>query len=99
MANPVERIEENLNMGAADIIMFIVSGGCIIIVALDARIALMCALLIYTSLFILFTLLTEEGISGFNPYVSGVAMMVCFVVICVSLLITYKKSNTPYGVV
>jgi len=99
MANPVERIEENLNMSVADILTMVVSCGIVIIVAFDARIALMCALLSYTSLFIVFTFLTDEGFSNFNPYYTGVAMMVCFVIICASLLITYKKSNTPFNVV
>ena len=97
-ADSVENIETNLQMSIADIIMIIVSGGIVIITAFDARIALMCAFLIYASLFILFTLMTEEGMTGFSPYYSGVAMMVCFVIICLSLLVTYKKSNTPYGV-
>lgn len=98
-ANPVEQIEENLDMSIADVIMIVVSCGIVIIVAFDVRIALMCALLIYSSIFIVFTLLTEEGFENFNPYFSGIAMMLCFVVLCVSILITYKKSNTPYNVV
>ena len=98
-ADAVETITDNLNMGLADIIMLVVTCGIIVISALDARIAVMCALLIYTSLFILFTLMTEEGMTGFNPYFSGVAMMLCFVVLCLSLLISYKKANTPYNVV
>lgn len=98
-ATAINTIENNLDMSIADIIMIIVSCGIIIIIAFDARIALMCALLLYTSIFILYTTITEEGISGFNPYYSGVAMMVCFIVLCLSLLITYKKSNTPLNVV
>lgn len=97
-ADAVETISDNLNMSIADIIMIVVSCGIIVISALDARIAVMCAFLIYCSLFILFTLMTEEGMSGFNPYYSGVAMMLCFVVICLSLLISYKKGNTPMTV-
>lgn len=90
------KVEENLDMSIADIILIIVSCGIIIITALDVRIALMCALLIYTGIFIVFTYLTEEGFSNFNPYYSGLAMMLCFVILCLGLLITYKKSNTPY---
>ena len=95
----IDNLEETLQMTIADIIMIIISGGIIVLIAFDARIALMLAFLLYASMFILFTLLTEEGFSNFNPYYSGVAMMLCFVLICLSLLITYKKSNTPYNVV
>lgn len=94
-ASSIDTFEANLQMSVADIIMIILSCGIIVIAAVEARIALMCAFLIYGGLFILFTFMTEEGMSGFNPYYSGVAMMVCFVIICLSLLITYKKANTP----
>ena len=98
-ADAVETVTDNLNMSIADIIMIVVSCGIIVIVALDARIAVMCAFLIYTSLFILFTLMTDEGMSGFNPYYSGVAMMLCFVILVLGLLISYKKGSTPMSVV
>ena len=98
-ADAITTMETNLNMSIADIIMVILSGGIVIVGALDARVALMFAFLIYTSVFILFTLVTEEGIAGFNPYYSGVAMMVCFVLLCLMLLVSYKKANTPLGVV
>jgi len=96
-ANALDTMETNLGMSIADIIMIVISAGCIIFVAVDARIALMIALLLYTGVFVLFTLATEEGYGNFNPYYSGVAMMLCFVVICLSLLISYKRGNTPYG--
>lgn len=98
-ADAISTMETNLNMSIADVIMVVVSGGIVIVGALDARIALMFAFLVYTSIFILFTLVTEEGITGFNPYYSGVAMMVCFVLLCLMLLVSYKKANTPLGVV
>lgn len=98
-ADAIETIQDNLNMAIADIIMIVVSCGIIVISAFDARIAVMCAFLIYASIFILFTLITEEGMTGFNPYFSGVAMMLCFVVLCLGLLVTYKKGNTPINVV
>lgn len=98
-ADAVDTMEENLSLSIHDIIMLIITCASLIVVALDARIALMFALMLYTSVFILFTLVTEEGIAGFNPYFSGTAMMLCFVVLCLSLLITYKKGNTPYNVV
>lgn len=97
-ADAVERLETNLNMSVSDVVMIIISCGVIVIGAFDARIAIMCALLLYASAFIVFTLATEEGFSGFNPYYSGVAMMLCFVVLCLSLLISYKKGNTPMHV-
>lgn len=97
-ANAMETMSTNLNMGISDIIMVVLSCSLVVIGALDARIALMCAFLLYTAVFILFTLATEEGISGFNPYASGVAMMMCFVILCLMLLVTYKRSNTPYQV-
>ena len=98
-ADAIETMEDNLQVSIADIIMIIVSCGLVVMIAFDARIALMCALLIYTGIFILFTLAVEEGYSNFNPYFSGVAMMLCFVILCLSLLISYKKGNTPYNVV
>lgn len=98
-ADALESMQTNLNMSIADIIMIIVSCGCIVIGAIDARIAIFCAFLLYASCFIAFTLATEEGISGFNPYYSGVAMMLCFVIVVLLLLISYKKANTPINVV
>lgn len=98
-ADALDTMETNLNMEISDVIMIVLSCAIIVIGALDARIAIMCAFLLYTSVFILFTLATEEGIAGFNPYYSGVAMMMCFVIVCLMLLISYKKSNTPYNVV
>lgn len=95
----IERMQTNLNMELSDVIMIGISCGIIVICAFDPRIALMIAFLLYASIFILFTLITEEGISGFNPYYSGVAMMICLVVLCLSLLITHKKVTTPYNVV
>jgi len=92
----IDNLEETLQMSIADIIMIIISGGIIVITAFDLRIALMLAFLLYASMFILFTLMTEEGFSNFNPYYSGVAMMLCFVMLVLMLLVTYKKSNTPY---
>lgn len=98
-ADAIETMQTNLNMSIADIIMIIASGGIIVIAAFDARIAVMCAFIIYASMFITFTLATEEGISGFNPYYSGLAMMICFIILCLCLLISYKKTNTPLNVV
>lgn len=97
-ADAIERLETNLNMSISDIIIILLSCGIVVIGAFDARIAIMCALLLYASAFIVFTLATEEGYSGFNPYYSGVAMMLCFVILCISLLISYKKGNTPMQV-
>jgi len=98
-ADAVETLQNNLNMSVADIILLIISCGCIVIGAFDSRIAIMCAFLLYAILFIVFTLATDEGHAGFNPYFAGLAMMVCFVVLCLMLLISYKKTNTPYNVV
>lgn len=98
-ADPISNMENNLQMSMADIIMVILSCGLVVISAFDTRIALMSALLLYTSVFILFTVATEEGYTGFTPYYSGVAMMLCFVLLAISLLVTYKKSNTPLNVV
>jgi len=98
-ADALETLQTNLNMSISDIIMIIASCGIVVITAFDARIAVMCAFLIYASIFIVFTLATEEGTSGFNPYYSGVAMMLCFVILCLGLLISYKKSNMPMNVV
>lgn len=91
----LETMQNNLGVSVADIIMLILTGGIIVIVAFDARIALMIAFLLYASLFIVFTSATEAGYIGFNPYFSGVAMMGCFVLLALSLLVTYKKTNTP----
>jgi len=98
-SDAIENIENNLGVSIANIIIIILSCGIFVITAFDARIALMIAFLLYASLFIVFTLATEEGYEGFNPYFSGVAMMVCFVLLALSLLITYKKTNTPPHVV
>lgn len=98
-ADPVETFETNLNMTLPDIIMIIISCGCIVIVAFDSRIALMIAFILYTSVFIVFTEASAAGYTAFNPYYSGSAMMICFALICISLLVTYKKSNTPLNVV
>lgn len=98
-ADAIERMQTNLNMELSDVIMIGVSCGIIVICAFDARIALMIAFLLYASIFILFTLITEEGIAGFNPYYSGLAMMICLVILCLSLLITHKKVTTPYSVI
>ena len=96
--NALEKISNNLGVSAADIILIILTGGIIVFAALDVRIALMLAFLLYASVFIVFTLATEEGYTGFNPYYSGVAMMCCFVLLALSLLITYKKTNSPPSV-
>lgn len=98
-ADPVETFETNLNMSLADICMIIISCGCIVIVAFDSRIALMCAFILYAAVYIVFTQATIAGYQNFNPYYSGTAMMMCFVLICITLLVTYKKSNTPLNVV
>lgn len=97
-ADAIETMETNLNVAMADVILIVVSCAILIVVALDARIAVMCALLIYSSLFILYTVLTELGYSGYNAYYPGVAMMLCIVILCLALLVTYKKVNTPYNV-
>ncbi|GAG87364.1 unnamed protein product [marine sediment metagenome] len=49
-ASAIDTMQENLNMEVADIMMIVVSCGIIVIVAFDARIALMCAFLIYASI-------------------------------------------------
>lgn len=94
-SNAISTMENNLGVNISDIILIILTGGIIVIVAFDARIALMLAFLLYASLFIVFTLATEAGYSGFDPYFSGVAMMACFVLLALSLLVTYKKANSP----
>ncbi len=91
----VDTIENNLGVEASNIILLILTCGVVVIVAFDARIALMIAFLLYASLFIVFTLATEAGYGGFDPYFSGVAMMACFVLLALSLLVTYKKANSP----
>lgn len=95
----IERIENNLKVTIADIIMIIASCGIIVVGAFDTRIAIMFAFLLYTVIFIVFTLATEEGYENFNPYFSGLAMMVCFIILCLMLLVSYKKANTPLNVV
>lgn len=94
-ADATDNIETNLGASVSDIIMIIVSCGVIVLCAFDLRIALMLAFLLYASLFIVFSLATEVGYDGFNPYYAGVAMMACFVLLALSLLITYKKVNSP----
>ncbi len=95
----VGSIEDNLGASVADIVIIVLSCGIFVITAFDARIALMIAFLLYASVFIVFTLATEAGYEGFNPYYSGVAMMVCFVLLSLALLVTYKKTNMPPNLV
>lgn len=97
-ANAVDTIEENLDMPISEILMVVTTCGIVVISALDTRIAIMLGTLLYTSLFILFYLATEQGYTGFNPYYPGVAMMMCLVILSLALLIPYKKANTPYHV-
>lgn len=96
--NAIENISNNLGIQVSDICLIILTGGIIVIAAFDARVALMLAFLLYASTFIVFYEATNLGYEGFNPYFSGVAMMGCFVLLCLSLLITYKKSNSPPSV-
>lgn len=98
-ADAIDTMSDNLDMSMADVIMVVLSCGIVVIAAAEVRIAIMCAFLLYGSLFIVFTLATQEGISNFDPYYSGVAMMLTFVILVLSLLISYKKVNTPMNVV
>ena len=97
--DPLTTFENNLDMSIADICFIIISCGLVIMTAFDTRVALMMGIMLYAVVFVVFTLATEEGYTQFNPYYSGVAMMLCFVIMCVSLLVTYKKGNTPINVV
>jgi hypothetical protein len=99
ISSATETISNSLGVTPADIILIIETGGIIVIVALDARIALMLGFILYASTFVIFTLAPEAGYTGFDPYFPGVAFMGCFVLMALSLLITYKKSNTPGNMV
>jgi len=97
-ANAITTMETNLQMNISDIVLLVVTLGLIVFTVLDVRIAVMLGLLLYTSIFVLYTVLTELGYTGYNAYFPGVAMMLCIVLLCLMLLISYKKSNTVYKV-
>lgn len=89
----VDLIATNLSIGLEDIILLVSALGTMIIAAKDLRIAIMFAVLLFLSAFILYYEL------GLNTYKTALAFLLSIALLSLSLLISFKKSGRGVSLV